>query len=225
MGSMIWPKSKNLRMASSVFMRLMGLLDRLLDVSSTRRKSSRADLPRPKKKLSTRYSLIVPCYNVEKYLDDFFHSVFSQSVDPECLEIIAVDDGSTDGTAQRIADWGERFPGRIQYIFQHNQRQAAARNTGLALATGEWVSFPDPDDFFSTNYVEKVDEELARARSRPLSMVSCNLMFFKEAKGKKHDSHPLRYRFREEPYNFAGRRSAGSHAAFRQHGLVSTGSH
>ena len=157
-----------------------------------------ANLRRPRKKLSTRYSLVVPCHNVEKYLDDFFHSLFSQSVDPECLEIIAVDDGSTDGTAQRIADWAERFPGRIQYIFQHNQRQAAARNTGLAQATGEWVSFPDPDDFFSTNYVEKVDEELARAHSRPLSMVSCNLIFFKEAKCRKHDTHPLRYRFEED---------------------------
>ena len=158
---------------------------------------NKADLRRPRKSLTTRYSLVVPCHNVEKYLDDFFHSLFSQSVDPECLEIIAVDDGSTDGTAQRIADWAERFPGRIQYIFQQNQRQAAARNTGLALATGEWVSFPDPDDFFSTNYVEKVDEEVARTRSRPLSMVSCNLIFFKEAKRKKRDSHPLRYRFKE----------------------------
>ena len=153
---------------------------------------------RPRKKLSTRYSLVVPCHNVEKYLDDFFHCLFSQSVDPECLEIIAVDDGSTDGTAQRIADWAERFPGRIQYIFQHNQRQAVARNTGLARATGEWVSFPDPDDFFSIDYVEKVDEELARAHSRPLSMISCNLIFFKEAKCREEDTHPLRYRFEED---------------------------
>ena len=102
-----------------------------------------------RKKLSTRYSLVVPCHNVERYLDDFFHSLFSQTVDPDCLEIIMVDDGSTDGTARRIADWQSRFPERIRYIFQHNQRQAAARNTGLAYATGEWVSFPDPDDFFS----------------------------------------------------------------------------
>ena len=158
---------------------------------------NKVDLRGPRRQLSTRYSLIVPCHNVEKYLDDFFHSLFSQSVDPECLEVIAVDDGSTDRTAQRIADWAVRFPRRIQYIFQHNQRVAAARNTGLARATGEWVSFPDPDDFFSTNYVEKVDEEVARTRSRPLSMVSCNLIFFKEAKRKERDSHPLRYRFRE----------------------------
>ena len=47
---------------------------------------------------SMRYSLVVACYNVEKYIDDFFESVFSQRVGLNCLEIIAVDDGSTDGT-------------------------------------------------------------------------------------------------------------------------------
>ena len=64
--------------------------------------------------LSTRYSLVVACYNVEKYIDDFFQSVFSQRVDLKCLEIIAVDDGSTDGTASRIAYWKRRYPGCIR---------------------------------------------------------------------------------------------------------------
>ena len=103
-----------------------------------------SDLRGPKKKLSTRYSLVVPCHNVEKYLDDFFHSLFFQTVDPECLEIVMVDDGSTDGTARRIADWAKRFPGRIQYIFQHNQRQAAARNTGLRWRRASGSAFPIP---------------------------------------------------------------------------------
>ena len=144
-----------------------------------------AYLGRRRKKLSTRYSLVVPCHNVERYLDDFFHSLFSQSVDPACLEIIMVDDGSTDRTARRIADWQSRFPERIRYVSQHNQRQAAARNTGLAYATGDWVSFPDPDDFFSTNYVEAVDQEIGTVHSRPLSMISCNLVYFKEPKSGK----------------------------------------
>ena len=86
-----------------------------------------------RKKLSTRYSLVVPCHNVERYLDDFFNSLFSQSVDPDCLEIIMVDDGSTDGTARRIADWQSRFPERIRYVFQHNQRQAAAQKYRISL--------------------------------------------------------------------------------------------
>ena len=157
-----------------------------------------ADLKGPKKKLSTQYSLIVPCHNVETYLDDFFHSIFAQTADPECLEIIAVDDGSTDGTDLRIKHWADRFPGRVRYIRQSNQGQAAARNTGLAAARGEWVSFPDPDDFLSLNYLEKVDEEIARPRGQPLSMVACNLIYFKELKNRYDDTHPLRHRFEKD---------------------------
>ena len=157
-------------------------------------------LRRSKRRLSTRYSLVVACYNVEKYIDDFFRSIFIQTVDPDCLEIITVDDGSTDLTAARIADWAQRFPGSIRYLHQPNQGQAVARNTGLACATGEWVSFPDPDDTLSTSYFEEVDAEIARAHSQPLSMVACNLVFFKEAKrsAKEEDTHPLRYRFEQE---------------------------
>jgi glycosyltransferase involved in cell wall biosynthesis len=156
-----------------------------------------ADLKGPKKKVATRYSLVVPCHNVEIYLDDFFHSIFAQTVDPECLEVVAVDDGSTDGTALRIKHWADRFPGRIRYMHQTNQGQAAARNAGLAEARGEWVSFPDSDDFLSLNYIEKVEEELALARSRGLSMISCNLIYFKELKNRYEDNHPLRYRFEQ----------------------------
>ncbi len=157
-----------------------------------------ADLERPKKTVSTRYSLVVPCHNVEKYLDDFFHTIFAQSVDAECIQIVAVDDGSTDGTSQRIEHWADRFPGRIHHIRQSNQGQAAARNAGLAGAGGDWVSFPDSDDFFSLNYIEKVEEEIARARGAELSMISCNLVYFKELKNKYDDTHPLRYRFEQE---------------------------
>lgn len=157
-----------------------------------------ADLRGPKKKVSTRYSLVVPCHNVEKYLDDFFHSIFAQTVDPECLEIVAVDDGSTDGTALRIQHWAELFPGRVRYFRQHNQGQAAARNVGLRHAKGDWVSFPDPDDFLAFNCIEKVDEEIMRPRISSLSMVSCNLVYFKELKHRYKNTHPLRYRFERE---------------------------
>jgi glycosyltransferase involved in cell wall biosynthesis len=152
-------------------------------------------LPRPFKKTSVRYSLVVPLHNVARYVDDFFYSVFAQSIDTECLEIIAVDDGSTDDTAQRIEAWSRRFPGRIKYLYQENQGQAVARNTGLAHTTGEWVSFPDPDDFFSLSYLEEVDAEIGRASQPLLSMISCNTIFFKEPERRVSNGHPLRFRF------------------------------
>ena len=109
-----------------------------------------------------------------------------------------MDDGSTDGTDLRIKHWADRFPGRVRYIRQSNQGQAAARNTGLAAARGDWVSFPDPDDFFSLNYLEKVDEEIARPHGQPLSLVACNLIYFKELKNRYDDTHKLRHRFEKD---------------------------
>ena len=157
-------------------------------------------LQRSRRRSSTRYSSVVACYNVEKYIDDFFESIFSQRIDSNCLEVIAVDDGSTDATASRIAYWQRRYPESISYFHQSNQGQAVARNTGLAQATGNWISFPDPDNSFSDSYFANLDEEIARPHSCELSMVSCNLVYFKEArrKPKDEDTHPLRYRFSNE---------------------------
>ena len=154
------------------------------------------DFFKPRRKLAARYSMVVPCYNVEKYIDTFFASVFTQDVDPGNLEIIAVDDGSSDGTAARIRYWMKRFPATIQYVRQENMGLAEARNTGLARATGDWVSFPDPDDFLSRNYLDEVDAEISSAGPN-LSIVSCNFVVFREESASLEDSHPLRYRFKK----------------------------
>jgi glycosyltransferase involved in cell wall biosynthesis len=153
----------------------------------------RIPLARPAKKVATRYSMVVPFYNVGRYVDDFFYSIFAQTVDTECLEIIAVDDGSTDDTANGIDAWSRRFPGRIKYIYQENQGQAIARNTGLAYATGEWIAFPDPDDFLSLNYLAAVDAEIEREPR--LSMISCNMIFCREPGQRISNGHPLRFRY------------------------------
>ena len=154
-----------------------------------------AKLPSRPKKLSCKYSMVVPCYNVSGYIDSLFYSIFSQAADPENIEVIAVDDGSTDETKQCIKYWSDRFPGTIRYIFQNNQRQSVARNKGLDAAAGEWVSFPDADDFISPDYVERVDAHIASRSPGSLSMVSCNFIYYREREGRSVDSHSLRYRF------------------------------
>lgn len=87
----------------------------------------------PKKRLSSRYSLVVSCYNVEPYIDEFFGSLLAQTVDLKRLEIIAVDDGSTDGTAARIADWAERLPIRHVPAAQSANRGRLPQGSGLLL--------------------------------------------------------------------------------------------
>jgi glycosyltransferase involved in cell wall biosynthesis len=85
---------------------------------------------------------IIPVYNGEKFLSQAIESVRGQNYAP--LEIIVVDDGSTDGTADRIKNLGDD----IHYIYQENRGPAAARNTGLKLARGEFIAFLDVDDLW-----------------------------------------------------------------------------
>ncbi|HOQ05714.1 MAG TPA: glycosyltransferase family A protein [Anaerohalosphaeraceae bacterium] len=85
-------------------------------------------------------SVIIPAYNNEQHLSRAIHSVLAQSRPPD--EIIVVDDGSTDRTAEAAAAFGEK----IRCIRQDNRGPGAARNTGIRAASGEWVAFLDADD-------------------------------------------------------------------------------
>jgi len=90
-------------------------------------------------------SVIIPVYNGETYLAEALESVLQQNYEP--IEIIIVDDGSTDKTAQIV----KNIKGNIKYSYQTNQGPAAARNTGLRLASGEFIAFLDVDDLWSRN--------------------------------------------------------------------------
>jgi glycosyltransferase involved in cell wall biosynthesis len=103
-------------------------------------------------------SCIVPVYNGERYLSDALDSILNQSYRP--LEIIVVDDGSTDGTARLIAGYGER----VRYLYQPNAGPAAARNFGLTAARGEFVAFLDADDLW---HPRKLERQMERFLERP----------------------------------------------------------
>jgi glycosyltransferase involved in cell wall biosynthesis len=87
-------------------------------------------------------SVIIPVFNGERFIAEAIQSVLAQNYEP--LEIIVVDDGSTDGTAEVVKILGEK----IRYIFQENGGIAAARNTGLRAASGDYIAFLDADDLF-----------------------------------------------------------------------------
>jgi len=89
-------------------------------------------------------SVIIPVYNGERYLAEAIQSVLAQTLVPD--EIIVVDDGSTDATAQIVADLSVSASVPIRYIYQTNQGPAAARNHGLRLAQGDILAFQDSDD-------------------------------------------------------------------------------
>lgn len=94
-------------------------------------------------------SIIIPCYNGEKFVDRCFASILNQ--DYSHIQIIVVNDGSTDQSEQRILAWNERFKNagmQLVYIFQENRGPGSATNSGLKAVNGEYLSLLDVDDEF-----------------------------------------------------------------------------
>lgn len=92
-------------------------------------------------------SVIVPVYNVEKYLPRCLDSLLRQGMEAGEYEIICVNDGSPDGSAAILADYERKHPDLISVITQKNGGLSAARNTGMLLARGEYLVFIDSDDY------------------------------------------------------------------------------
>ncbi len=97
-------------------------------------------------------SIIVPVYNTEKYLKKCFKSITEQTYSN--LEIIIVDDGSTDDSG-RLCDEYAQFDDRVMVIHKENGGLSSARNEGLRNSTGEYLTFVDSDDYISKDFVEK----------------------------------------------------------------------
>lgn len=93
-------------------------------------------------------SVIIPAYNCAAYLIRALESVAAQNVPKERLEVLVIDDGSTDDTADRIAAFQARGEVALRYVRQSNAGVAAARNHGLRLARGEVIAFLDADDWW-----------------------------------------------------------------------------
>lgn len=97
-------------------------------------------------------SVIIPVYNTEAFLHQAIDSILNQSLKE--LEIIAVDDGSSDGSLNILKDYGEK----VKVISQTNSGQGAARNKGLSIAEGEFVYFMDSDDWIEPDTLGKCVE-------------------------------------------------------------------
>lgn len=104
-------------------------------------------------------TVVLPVYNREKLVGDTLESILSQRFGE--FEVVVVDDGSTDGTAEAVKAFTQR-DGRVRYVFQDNAGPGAARNTGITEARGEWIAFLDSDDLWEpdklSNFRRLVDE-------------------------------------------------------------------
>ena len=126
-------------------------------------------------------SIVVPCFNVENYLERCVKSLLGQSY--ENIEIILVDDGSTDNTSYLVNKYS-KLDSRIVAVRQKNGGLSAARNAGLRMARGGYICFVDSDDFVDPDYIRKMYESMKRTGS---DICACNFDYVYENGGtKKH---------------------------------------
>src|SRR6056297_2562084 len=113
-------------------------------------------------------SVVIPCYNGQDFVREAIESALGQTTKP--LEILVVDDGSTDQSADVI----RQFPHPVRLIQQVNQGESVARNLGLDQARGDWVAFLDADDVWQPT---KLEEQLRFTSEDTIANV-CNLTRF-----------------------------------------------
>ncbi|MDC7293588.1 glycosyltransferase [Butyrivibrio sp. DSM 10294] len=104
-----------------------------------------------------KISVILPCYNVEAYIDRALTSIEEQTIGFSSLEVICVNDCSTDATLSHLQQWESKYPENIMIIdLAVNSRQGTARNLGLEYSTCEYIAFVDSDDWLEKDYLEKL---------------------------------------------------------------------
>lgn len=127
-----------------------------------------------------RVSVVIPCYNYARYLPEAIESVLAQHVPAKLIEIVIVDDDSTDDTAAVAAGYVERLPDRVRYLHQPNAGVGAARNRGIASSRGGFFICLDADDRLHPEYVGKA---LAIADAEGADIVYPQLQLFGAEEG------------------------------------------
>lgn len=112
--------------------------------------------------MNDRISIIVPVYNVEKYVGRCMESITAQSYSN--IEIIVVDDGTTDNS-RNICEKYSNIDPRIKLISQSNQGLSGARNTGLQYVTGDYIAFVDSDDYIEKTYIEELYNSILNTKA------------------------------------------------------------
>lgn len=129
-------------------------------------------------------SIIVPCFNSESYMERCINSLL---LGGEAVEIIIVDDGSTDGTASIAKEYQKSLPTIVKYIYQENGGHGEAINTGLYHSTGEYLKVVDSDDWLEIKAFQKILSFLSQTitNEKWIDMVISNYVYENEGVKKK----------------------------------------
>lgn len=138
-----------------------------------------------------KISVVTAVYNVRPYLKEMIQSILSQTIGLENIQLILIDDGSSDGSDAICDYYTLQYPDNILTIHKENGGVSSARNEGLRHALGDYVNFTDADDLLDENALEKMYHFLERNRHQidlvviPLQCLGMN------------ERHPLDYRVKK----------------------------
>lgn len=130
------------------------------------------------------FSVIIPTYNRAKPLLEAVISVQNQTF--QDFELIIIDDGSTDNTAELMQNIADQ-DGRVRYVYQENAERSAARNHGIELATGEYICFLDSDDVYLEDHLSSFYQTI-QSHGQPISLVLGNSL--SEFNGERRKDPP-----------------------------------
>lgn len=126
-------------------------------------------------------SVIIPAYNVEKYIGECIESVINQTYTD--IEIIIVNDGSTDNTEKEIKKYASLY-NNIKYFYQDNKGVSEARNLGITMAVGEYIYFIDPDDYIEKEALELMYNKIYNMKA---DVVICGYKAFYEDNSREDE--------------------------------------
>ena len=129
-----------------------------------------------------KFSVLIPVYNTEQYLDECINSILSQSF--KDFEIIIVNDGSTDNSGKLCDKYKNNYPNQITVIHQENQGLISARRVAINCAKGEYCVFVDSDDFVEPILLENVNQCLCQISD--IDIVMYSYYYFSDGKRKEH---------------------------------------
>jgi len=139
-----------------------------------------------------KFSIITAVYNVEQFLDECIESVLKQDIGFEKnIQLILVDDGSTDRSGEICDKYAQKYPNNIFVIHKKNGGVASARNEGLKFAYGNYLNFMDSDDKLSYNTLSSVEKFIVKNKNN-IDIVTIPVYFFDARKG----AHWQNYKFR-----------------------------
>ena len=138
-----------------------------------------------------KFSVIMPIYNTEKYIEEAIDSVVNQTIGfRENIQIILVNDGSTDNSKEICMKYVRNYPENIVYVEQENAGVSAARNNGIKYIRGKYTNFLDSDDKWDINAFKTVYDFFEKNKEK-INIVACRQKFF----DAREDYHLLDYKF------------------------------